>query len=186
MYNGIFFGIYIASVYKSVALDTLSDKALTFAGVLAAIGNGSSRVIWSSLQDKFGFKQVYYICLILQFLTALLMYPSRIDKNLYTFFVVLAMVCEGGSFSMFPTFVVNTFGIENGGQIFTYMFFCVPLSAISSAIIVSQYQAIIGIESIFLLGAFLTLINMIMLFFIDEKKIKNQQKSKNSYNNYGT
>jgi hypothetical protein len=37
---------------------------------------------------------------------------------------------------MFPTLAVKLFGIENGGQIFTLIFFAVPISSIMSFILV--------------------------------------------------
>ena len=49
MFNGIFFGIFIAGNFKIINLDNLSDKTLTFAGALGAIGNAAARVICSAL-----------------------------------------------------------------------------------------------------------------------------------------
>lgn len=47
--NGMFFGLFMASVYKEVALNILSDKTLTLAGALGSVCNGSSRIIWATL-----------------------------------------------------------------------------------------------------------------------------------------
>jgi MFS family permease len=49
MFNGVFFGIFIAGNYKIINLDILSDKVLTMAGAVGAIGNAASRVICSTL-----------------------------------------------------------------------------------------------------------------------------------------
>ena len=49
MFNGIFFGAYIASVYKSIDLDKLSDSTLTTAGAIGSICNGGSRVFWATI-----------------------------------------------------------------------------------------------------------------------------------------
>lgn len=69
---------------------------------------------------------------------------------------------------MFPTATVNIFGISNGGQIFTYMFFVVPASAISSALMVSQLET----SNIFRLGAFLSFINILILYNFDDGELK--------------
>ena len=102
----------------------------------------------------------------------MLMYTTRTSSFYYTLFVFLAFFAEGAHFSMFPTVAVNIFGVENGGQIFTYMFFCVPLSAISSGLVVTYLQSYIGTYNIFNLSGALTLINLILLHFLSEEKIK--------------
>lgn len=64
MFNGTFFGIFIAGNYKIINLENLSDKALTFAGAIGAIGNALSRIVCTALQDKYGFKRIYWPILI--------------------------------------------------------------------------------------------------------------------------
>ena len=49
MFNGVFFGIFIAGNYKIINLDNLSDKVLTLAGAIGAIGNAVSRILCSTL-----------------------------------------------------------------------------------------------------------------------------------------
>jgi hypothetical protein len=60
-YMGTFIGLYVASTYKVIS--SLDDSTLTITGALGSIFNGSSRIFWSTLQDKFGFKKVYF-CLL--------------------------------------------------------------------------------------------------------------------------
>lgn len=49
--NGVFFGVYVASVYKDVALKkgSIEDADLTIAGAIGSFVNGSSRIFWASL-----------------------------------------------------------------------------------------------------------------------------------------
>ena len=49
MFNGVFFGVFIAGNYKIINLDILSDKVLTMAGAVGAIGNAAARIICSTL-----------------------------------------------------------------------------------------------------------------------------------------
>ena len=52
LYSGLFFGVYIASVYKSIASgisNEIGDKALTLTGAIGSVMNGSSRVMWATL-----------------------------------------------------------------------------------------------------------------------------------------
>ena len=50
LFNGVFFGVYVASVYKDVALKkgSINDADLTIAGAIGSFMNGSSRIIWAS------------------------------------------------------------------------------------------------------------------------------------------
>jgi hypothetical protein len=45
---GSFYGLYVASVYKTFDQDNLSDKILTIAGALGSVCNGCSRIMWAS------------------------------------------------------------------------------------------------------------------------------------------
>ena len=65
LFNGIFFGAYVSSVYKGVALSYLDDQTLTLAGSLGAIANGSSRLLWAYLLDLIGFRKVYACILVI-------------------------------------------------------------------------------------------------------------------------
>jgi hypothetical protein len=49
LFQGIFFGIYMASVYKVCAIDVLDDMSLTIAGAIGSVCNGGSRIMWASL-----------------------------------------------------------------------------------------------------------------------------------------
>ena len=77
LFNGIFFGMYVASVYKGVALGYLDDSTLTLAGSLGAIANGSSRFLWATLMDYIGFKKVYACVLIIQLTATIFLYQNR-------------------------------------------------------------------------------------------------------------
>ena len=67
---GEFFCLYMASAYKLIAQNSLSDSTLTTAGALGAIFNGMSRPVWGILYDKFGFKKVYFGLLCIEMLAA--------------------------------------------------------------------------------------------------------------------
>lgn len=96
MFNGVFFGTYIASVYKSIDVDILSDHILTVAGAIGSVCNGGSRLFWAALMDKFGFKKVYYFLLAIQLVVSAMMYYVRNNASLYVLCVAIAFLCEGG------------------------------------------------------------------------------------------
>merc|ERR1712086_1163423 len=66
LFFGIFNGLYVASVYKQIALHDLDDGVLTIAGAIGSVCNGGSRIVWAALMDKVGFKKVYFALLCIQ------------------------------------------------------------------------------------------------------------------------
>ena len=49
LFNGVFFGTYMASVYKSFVKGKIDDQTLTVAGAIGSFINGSSRIFWATL-----------------------------------------------------------------------------------------------------------------------------------------
>ena len=172
MFNGVFYGVYLASVYKAANIDNLKDGTLTIAGAIGSICNGGSRMFWASLQDKYNFKRVYFVLLVIQLVVSIIIYPIRAHAGAYVFCVALSFLCEGGQFSMFPTVAVKIFGVHNGGQIFTIMFFCVSLSSNFGLLMDTYVKPHVGVQNIFWLGSLLTLTNIILLFWLNEKPLK--------------
>lgn len=64
LYFGIFYGVFMASVYKEIP-EELEDDIKTWAGGLGSICNGCSRLFWASMQDKYGFRKVYGCVLVI-------------------------------------------------------------------------------------------------------------------------
>lgn len=55
----------MASVYKSFVKGKIDDETLTIAGAIGSFINGSSRIFWATLQDHYGFKNVYLVMLVI-------------------------------------------------------------------------------------------------------------------------
>lgn len=168
LFNGVFFGTYVASVYKGVALTYVDDKTLTLAGSLGSFSNGASRLLWASLMDCWGFKRVYSCLIVLQLIASIFIYHSRESAFFYTLMVFLAFLCEGGHFSTFPAQGVKMYGLKHGGKIFTLCFFAVPSSALLGFALV-QHHEIIDPKHIFIFGAILTAVNGLLLLLFDDE-----------------
>ena len=82
------------------------------------------------------------------------------------------MACEGGHFTMFPTLCVEIFGIQNGGQIYTFLFFFIPFSAITGFILNEFGKKFISSQIVYFIAGGLTCLNFVLLYFFDEKKIR--------------
>ena len=72
---------------------------------------------------------------------------------------------------MFPTAAVNLFGIVNGGFVYSLMYIVIPISALLSFAIV---QLGLDYPVVFYIGAALTLINFVLLYFLDETPMEEQ------------
>lgn len=168
---GMFFGLFMAGVYKQTALKYLSDHTLTLAGALGSVCNGSSRIIWAALQDRFGFRPVYFVLLCLQLFVSCTIYYVRTNGTLYIIWVSIAFLCEGGHFSMFPTAAVKLFGIQNGGYIFTIMFFFIPASSIAGFLVIQFGKNHISFETVYWIAGVLTAINIVLLYLFDDSEM---------------
>jgi len=76
---------------------------------------------------------------------------------------------------MFPTAAVKLFGIQNGGQIYTVMFFFIPASSILGFLIVHFGKNYISFESVFLISGFLTFINIVLLYYFEDGEMKSKK-----------
>ena len=103
-------------------------------------------------------------------------YYAKSNDFLYILCVALSFLCEGGHFSCFPAACVKIFGIQNGGQIFTIMFFAIPISSLTSFFIVEFGKDSIDPQTIFVCASVLTVINMIQLYFFDDREMKRWTK----------
>jgi hypothetical protein len=61
------YGMFIGHVYKSFGILHINDDFfMTSVGSFGAVFNGGSRSIWSTLQDKYSFKKIFSILLVIQ------------------------------------------------------------------------------------------------------------------------
>lgn len=183
LFNGIFYGIYVAAVYKTTAQEYLNDHVLTIAGMFGSVCNGGGRIFWAGLQDRFGFKTIYLVIMLIQLTISCTLWNVKDNNFLYPLWISLSFLCEGGHFSMFPTVTAKIFGIQFGGQIFTMMFFFISLSS-TSGFLLANYVKQIDHQTMFYIAGGLTLLNIILLFFLEESEMVSKatlEKIKNGY-----
>ena len=66
--------------------------------------------MWGHINDKIGFKKTYFMLLIIQLVTSLLIFNLRKNAFLYTIAVCASLLCEGGHFAIFPSACTKIFG----------------------------------------------------------------------------
>jgi len=65
------------NTYKIVADGFLRDHTLATCASVGMVSNAISRIIWSTLQDRFGFKKIYICLLTLQLFSGLALWSVR-------------------------------------------------------------------------------------------------------------
>lgn len=109
-----FYGLYMASVFKSFGLSEadIDDLTLTLAGSLGGIMNGAGRIVWAALQDKYGFKLIYFLILIIQIIiSGTIYFVVSWNKYMYVVWVAISYSTLGAHFSVFPTVCTTIFGL---------------------------------------------------------------------------
>ena len=61
------YGMFMSHTFKALGIITINDDLfLTTVGSIGAVVNGCSRSLWATLQDKYSFKKIFFILLIIQ------------------------------------------------------------------------------------------------------------------------
>lgn len=94
----------------------------------------------------------------------LVVVPTRDNAVAYTICVMCSLACSGSHFSLFPALCGKVFGKVNGGLIFTFLFFAIPLSG---NLIIYVYDVINPTSNIFYILAGTTAFNIILLYFFE-------------------
>lgn len=175
-YLGLFYPLYIASVYKPIAQNILHDSVLTFAGALGSVCNGCSRIFWAWLSDKYGFRKVYAFLLLIELVTAATVWYARKSAFLYPICIAASFFCEGGHFSLFSAAAANIFGLKSGGLIFTVVFSACPFASTTSFLLVNFGGDVISTEAVLQIATVLTAVNCVLLYFFDDSQMKSSDE----------
>jgi hypothetical protein len=75
-FTGTFFGMYMLGSYKNLGSvkGGIDDMTLTIYGIFAAIIGLIAKIVWSTLIDKYGFKLICSIILIIQIILSITIY----------------------------------------------------------------------------------------------------------------
>jgi|LauGreDrversion4_2_1035121.scaffolds.fasta_scaffold966164_1 MFS family permease len=88
------------------------EKYLSLLVKIYPVVNGCSRVFAGPLMDWFNFKILYTILNVIVIVISSSIYFIAEDSTLYFIYNMLAAVCLGSNFAIFPTFVSKKFGIK--------------------------------------------------------------------------
>lgn len=105
-------GLLVNGNYKNIGKKYFDDGFLTLVGAFAAVGNGLSRPLWSSMLDKFSFKSVFSFLLVLEIVLGLTFQFATSAQFLYLLYVFLIHTTFGGVMAMFPVVSAQLFGVK--------------------------------------------------------------------------
>jgi len=166
-YCGMFFCVYNSSVYKTNAMDQLSDHTLTITGSFGSVADCISAVLMAAVMDKVSFKTVYFSTMLLQLVVSASIYQLRGDAFAYTVCVTLTGWCHGVHCSCFPAACVQIFGLEHGGPAFSLINFGAQLSSLTGFLIVNYGSDLLSQRAMYMICSLLTFVNLVILCFFN-------------------
>jgi OFA family oxalate/formate antiporter-like MFS transporter len=166
---GCCYSMFMANVFKSYGDKYIkNDVFVTTVGAAGAIWNGLSRPFWATLQDKYGFKKVYFILLIIKIPVAFTMPFARMFPLLYLIWICLTFVTLGGQFSIFPTLCGKIYGPRTGSLIYSVLYSGFMLSVFLGLIFTRLLLNSLGYNFIIYLTAFMAIGSLGILHIFKE------------------
>ena len=183
MYLSSFFGYFMLNQYKDFGKEFIKDDHfLTLVGAIAS-GFSGFRFVWAFLMQKFSFKVVYSIMLLIQIVVSLTIYWTVRYKFLYLISICMSIWLQGGHFTVLPTVCGIIYG-DKATQMFSLIYFSFGAGSLTGVFIVLVLldKEIIGYLSLFIISAAMTLLCLIILhaFFKEEMLVISAEKVKNN------
>ena len=157
-------------------LADISQSALQIMAILFGVVNGTTRFMWGLLMDKFSFKPLMLIIMILESSIAFSVYFSKINEYLYIFENLMCAICLSGFFvTITPTFN-KVFGFDNGAKLYGLTGIAIGVASFLGPIVTKIY---IGdknekdlYRNVYFLGGFIVVLSLISLFMFEEKSFE--------------
>ena len=157
-------------------LTDIPKSALQIMAILFGVVNGITRFMWGLLMDKFSFKPLMLIIMILESSIAFSVYFSKINEYLYIFENLMCAICLSGFFvTITPTFN-KVFGFDNGAKLYGLTGIAIGVASFLGPIVTKIY---IGdknekdlYRNVYFLGGFIVVLSLISLFMFEEKSFE--------------
>lgn len=169
------YGYYYMSAYKQYAKDFINDDAyLTKVGAIAALFNGSFKVIWATSLDYVPFRTIYGGLIWLEFSLIILVQYAVTSKPWFLVVTCLTFMCDGSLTAMLPAFTVDQFGMKRGPEVYSYMYSVMGVASLLTFIEVETINALGGSAKIifFISGCFSFTAAVLCCTFDEKNKLK--------------
>jgi MFS transporter, OFA family, oxalate/formate antiporter len=116
------------------------DYAVIGAAVCLPIFNGAGRIVWGQVSDKIGRRKALLSMFLLQGIMMIIFFYTT--SNPYTFYVAAALIGFnfGGNFALFPAACADSFGSENLGLNYGFIFTAYGIGGIAGPILAGAVQ----------------------------------------------
>ncbi len=123
-------------IFESQAVDI----AVIGAAICLPIFNGLGRIVWGQVSDKIGRKKALLSMFLFQGVMMLIFFYTT--SNPYFFYVVAALIGFnfGGNFALFPAATADSFGTENVGLNYGFIFTSYGIGGIVGPILAGSVQ----------------------------------------------
>ena len=163
-------GLFLAANFKNLGILRISDdNFLNFVGSVGAISNGSGRIIWGIIMDKWEFKKTYVFILIIQIFESFSLIFIMQYQFLYMIWVGIAFFCLGGHMVIFPAFCIKHFGTKIGPKIYGLIFWAAFLGNIIQTMITIGLKREIGFENLCFIFCAFSIISLMLIYKINSR-----------------
>jgi len=134
---------------------------------LAALFNGTGRIVWGKIADSIGFKMTMMIMFVIQAILMFLYFTTNVNWVFFLLMTCLIFFCFGGNLALFPTGTSDLFGSKNLGKNYGFIFIGYGVAGFIGAVGVSLFVMTFGSYLfVFLFLGFLSLGAAALVFLI--------------------
>jgi MFS family permease len=151
-------------------LNLLNEKVLSNLSKVAAIMNGSGRLLWGALFDKFGFKKLYILIVAVEIGISSTIFQFGNNTIMYFIMVCVTALLLAGNIALMIPLYPKIFGIKygtevNGICIALYSFTCI-LGPVVAKFVVHEKK---DYQRLYLSGTVLAVISFIVVCMFKEE-----------------
>jgi len=127
-------------IAKGFSVQEATDFAVIGAAVCLPILNGVGRIAWGQISDKIGRRKALISMFVFQGIMMILFFYTTV--NPYSFYIVAALIGFnfGGNFALFPAACADSFGSENLGLNYGFIFTAYGIGGIAGPILAGAVQ----------------------------------------------
>ncbi|MCK4365192.1 MAG: OFA family MFS transporter [Thermoplasmatales archaeon] len=116
------------------------DFAVIGAAVCLPIFNGIGRIVWGEISDKIGRRRALFSMFLFQGITMIIFFYSTTNPYFFYIFAALIGFNFGGNFALFPAATADSFGSENVGLNYGFIFTSYGIGGIVGPILAGAVQ----------------------------------------------
>lgn len=159
-------GYFIATNFKNYGITKIpDDRFLTLVGSLSSLCNGGGRLLCGLLYDKFKFKKVYMLLLLIQMVNIVTLRLASNHDILYLIWICVALLCEGGHFVLFPALCWKVYGHNVGSKVYSVLLIVGSFSNLTQFGVNLMLRNKIGYENEFYVFLAFTFVSFLVCCF---------------------